>query len=66
VIIRHGQYFTVYSNLTDATVHRGQPVSTMQQIGTVYTNQATGETELEFKVYKSKTPVDPQLWLRNM
>jgi septal ring factor EnvC (AmiA/AmiB activator) len=66
VIIRHGQYFTVYSNLKDATVQRGQPVSTMQQIGTVYTNQATGETELEFKVYKSKTPVDPQLWLRNM
>jgi septal ring factor EnvC (AmiA/AmiB activator) len=66
VIIRHGQYFTVYSNLKDVSVQRGQQVSTMQSIGTVYTDSSTGESDLEFKVYKSTTPVDPQLWLRSM
>lgn len=66
VIVRHGQYFTVYSNLKDVSVQRGQQVQTMQTIGTVFTNPTTGESDLEFKVYKSKSPVDPQLWLRNM
>lgn len=66
VIIRHGQYFTVYSNLKDVSVQRGQQVQTMQSIGTVYTDTATGESDLEFKVYKSTSPVDPQLWLRSM
>lgn len=66
VIIRHGQYFTVYSNLKDAVVQRGQQVATMQTIGTVYTDPATGEADLDFKVYKSNQPVDPQAWLRSM
>lgn len=66
VIVRHGQYFTVYSNLRDVSVQRGQQLQTMQTIGTVFTNPTTGESDLEFKVYKSKSPVDPQLWLRNM
>lgn len=66
VIIRHGQYFTVYSNLKDATVQRGQQVATMQTIGTVYTDPSTGEADLDFKVYKSNHPVDPQAWLRSM
>jgi len=66
VIIRHGQYFTVYSNLKDVSVQRGQQVQTMQSIGTVYTDASTGESDLEFKVYKSASPVDPQGWLRSM
>lgn len=66
VIIRHGQYFTVYSNLKDVSVQRGQQVQTMQPIGTVYTDASTGESDLDFKVYKSTTPVDPQLWLKSM
>lgn len=66
VIIRHGQYFSVYSNLKAATVQRGQQVTTLQTIGTVYSDPATGETDLEFKVYKSNQPVDPQQWLASM
>lgn len=66
VVIRHGQYFTVYSNLKDVAVQNGQQVSTMQTIGTVYTDSNTGESDLEFQVYKYTTPVDPQLWLRSM
>lgn len=65
IIIRHGQYFTVYSNLKDVSVQRGQQIQTMQPIGTVYTD-GSGESDLEFKVYKSTNPVDPQLWLRSM
>lgn len=66
VIIRHGQYFSVYSDLKSANVQRGQQVNTMQTIGTVYTDPGTGEADLEFKVYKSNQPVDPQQWLAGM
>jgi septal ring factor EnvC (AmiA/AmiB activator) len=66
VVIRHGQYFTVYSNLKDAIVQTGQQVKTMQTIGTVYTNPTTGESDLDFQVYKSQQPVNPQFWLRSM
>lgn len=66
VAIRHGQYFTVYSNLKEVNVQIGQEVKTMQTIGTIYTDPATGESDLEFQIYKYQTPVDPQSWLRSM
>ncbi len=63
VVIRHGKYFTVYSNLKAATVSRGDQVGTLQPIGLTYTNPVTGETDLGFKVYRSTQPVDPLAWL---
>lgn len=66
VVIRHGQYFTVYSNLKDAVVQTGQQVATGQTVGTVFTNATTGESDLDFQIYKSQQPVDPQAWLRSM
>lgn len=63
VIIRHGEYFTVYANMAAATVSQGDKVGTRQPIGLAYTNSTTGETELDFKVYKSKIPVNPMNWL---
>ncbi len=63
VVLKHGQYFTVYSNLKDVSVQTGAHVSTQQAIGSVYTNPLTNDANLEFKVYKYKQAVDPQLWL---
>ena len=63
VVIQHGKYFTVYANLKATTVSRGDKVGTMQPIGLTYTNPATGETDLDFKVYRSTQPVDPLAWL---
>lgn len=63
IVIRHGKYFTVYSNLKAATVSSGDQVGTMQPIGLTYTNPVTGETDLGFKVYRSTQPVDPMNWL---
>lgn len=63
VVIRHGKYFTVYSNLRAATVKSGETVGTLQPIGLTYTNSVTGETTLGFKVYRSTQPVDPMAWL---
>jgi septal ring factor EnvC (AmiA/AmiB activator) len=63
VMIRHGEYFTVYSNLRSVNVSKGQKVSTKQILGTVATDGSTGDTEVHFELYKGITPVNPKIWL---
>ncbi|HOY30760.1 MAG TPA: peptidoglycan DD-metalloendopeptidase family protein [Bacteroidales bacterium] len=63
VIIRHGEFFTVYSNLGSVNVNKNQSVSTKQNIGTVYTNSDEGKTELHFEVWQGKVICNPAEWL---
>jgi septal ring factor EnvC (AmiA/AmiB activator) len=63
VVIKHGEYFTAYSNLKSYSVRAGQKVTTKQIIGTVATDSSTGEAVVEFDLYKGKTPVNPKIWL---
>jgi septal ring factor EnvC (AmiA/AmiB activator) len=64
VIIKHGDYFTVYTGLKDITVKKGEKVTTNQEIGKLISN-ADGISELRFQVRKSFDALDPQEWLRN-
>lgn len=63
VIIRHGEFFTVYSNLSNVYVQQGDDVVTKQDIGMVYTDQADSKTELHFEIWKGKTLLNPQYWV---
>jgi murein hydrolase activator len=63
VIIRHGEYLTVYSNLEEVSVKDGQNVSTRQVIGKVHTNPEDSRTDLHFEVWLGKTIQDPEVWL---
>ncbi len=63
VIIRHGEYLTVYSNLDDVYVRQGENVETLQPLGKVFTNPDESKTELHFQVWKSKTLMNPADWL---
>ncbi|HEY9196579.1 MAG TPA: peptidoglycan DD-metalloendopeptidase family protein [Mucilaginibacter sp.] len=63
VMIKHGEYFTVYGNLRSVTVARGQKVSTKQSLGVVATDPSTGETEVNFDIYKAKEAQNPKFWL---
>lgn len=63
VIIRHGEFFTVYSNLSTVCVSKNQSVSTKQNIGTVYTNNDEGKTEIHFEVWQGKVICNPAEWL---
>ena len=65
VLIRHGEYFTVYSNLKSVSVSRGQKVSLKQNIGVVITDPVDGTTEVHFEVRKGATPMNPAGWLTN-
>jgi len=63
VVIRHGGYFTAYSNLKSVSVSRGQKVSTKQSLGTAAQDPTTGDAEIEFEVLKGETYMDPAGWL---
>ena len=63
VIIRHGEYFTVYSNLENVMVKRGDKVKTKQNLGTVHTNKTENKTELHFELLKEQSRQNPANWL---
>lgn len=63
VIIKHGEYYTVYTNLASVNVEPGTKVSAKQKIGTVYTNAEEGKTEVHFELWKGTTILDPALWI---
>ena len=63
VIIRHCEYFTVYSNLENVTVKRGDKVKTKQGIGTVHTSKTENKTELHFELLKQQVRQNPANWL---
>lgn len=65
VLIRHGEYFTVYSNLKSVSVSRGQKVTLKQGIGVVISDPVDGTTEVHFEVRKGATPLNPSSWLSN-
>lgn len=63
VIIRHGEYFTVYSNIEEASVKRGDNVKTKQNLGRIHTNKAENKTELHFELLKGTNRDNPESWL---
>lgn len=64
VIIRHGEYLSVYSNLKDVGVSTGDKVKTKDVIGTIYTNKEGDNTTLiDLQIWKGTTKLNPSLWL---
>ena len=62
IIIRHGEYYTMYSRLKTITVKSGQQVKTNSPIGTVYTNK-DGIAEVHFQTWKGLEVMNPSIWL---
>lgn len=63
ILIRHGDYLTIYHNLSKIYVKKGDKITTGQVIGEVFNNKITGETLLDFRIYKNDKKLDPQTWL---
>ncbi|RZJ34086.1 MAG: peptidase M23 [Flavobacterium sp.] len=66
VMIQHGDYFTVYQNLSKVYVAKGDKVSLKQNIGQVRTNGDTGKTVIKFTISQNTTYTNPQDWLSGM
>jgi septal ring factor EnvC (AmiA/AmiB activator) len=63
VFIKHGEYFTVYSNLASASVQRGDNVHTGQVIGKVGPNDE-GQGQVDFILMQESDNVNPESWLK--
>ncbi|MDX1278826.1 murein hydrolase activator EnvC [Oceanihabitans sediminis] len=66
VLIRHGNYFTAYSNLGKIYVKKGDKVRTKQEIGEVFTNPSNGQTILSFSVFNNSKTENPASWIYKM
>ncbi|WP_425390180.1 murein hydrolase activator EnvC family protein [Ekhidna sp.] len=62
IIIRHGDYKTLYAQLKTVNVKKGQKVKKGDVLGEVYTNR-DGVSEMEFHVYKGLNNLNPENWL---
>jgi septal ring factor EnvC (AmiA/AmiB activator) len=63
VMIQHGDFFTVYQNLSSVSVSKGDKVSIKQSLGRVRTNNETGKTIIKFLILQNTTYNNPQSWL---
>lgn len=66
VMIQHGDFFTVYQNLSSVSVNKGDKVSIKQSIGRIRTNGDTGKTVIKFTISQNTTYTNPQAWLAGM
>ncbi len=64
VIVNHGEYYTAYANLKSVSVSQGQKLNTKQMVGIAATDSNTGETTVQFSIYKGTNPVNPKIWLQ--
>lgn len=62
VIIRHGEYLTVYSNLDQLYVKKGDKVKIKERIGVIHTDD-NGKTTMHFELWHGKTLQNPELWI---
>lgn len=65
VMIQHGDYFTIYQNLSSVSVNKGDKISIKQTLGRVRTNGDTGKTVIKFLLLQNTTYTNPQGWLSN-
>lgn len=66
VLIQHGNYISVYNNLSKVFVSEGDNVSTKQELGEVFTSPSTNETVLKFMIYDNTKTDNPANWIYRM
>jgi murein hydrolase activator len=63
VLLQHGNYYTVYSNLSSVSVKKGDTVWIHQIVGRAGENASTKEPEVHFEIWMEKTHLNPTTWL---
>lgn len=63
VLVQHGSYISVYKNLDNVTVKKGDIVTTKQEIGKIHTDKTTGKTILAFVLFKEVNRQNPEEWV---
>jgi len=63
ILVKHGDYYTIYNKLSVVYVKEGEMVKTKQRLGTVWTNPENNETVLSFELRKLTKTQNPEKWL---
>tara|TARA_S200000501_G_scaffold222990_1_gene209100 strand:- start:2307 stop:3452 length:1146 start_codon:yes stop_codon:yes gene_type:complete len=63
VLIQHGNYISVYKNLSKVYVNKGQDVESLDIIGQVFSNNSDSKSTLQFSIFNNTTALDPYLWI---
>ncbi|MBO4751468.1 MAG: peptidoglycan DD-metalloendopeptidase family protein [Bacteroidales bacterium] len=64
VIVRHGDYMTVYANMQTVSVKEGSKVNARQTLGTVWNGDGSGTAEFSFQIWNDRNSMNPRAWLR--
>ena len=62
IIIKHGEYLSVYSNIDEVFVKSGDKIKTKQNIGKVLTDD-NSNTQLHFEIWKEQSILNPENWI---
>ena len=62
IIVRHGKFLTVYTNIVNVKVKQGEKVSNKQDLGDIYSDPVNNNSVLKFMIFETKY-LDPELWI---
>ncbi len=63
VMVQHGNYISLYSNLATVVVKKGDRISLNQSLGKIHTDKVTGKTLLKFQIWRDTQKQNPKSWL---
>ncbi len=64
VLIKHGNYFSVYQNLVEVNVKKGEMVKTKQKIGIVYSNiESERDNVIHLEIWENNVKMNPEAWI---
>ena len=63
ILIQHGNFFTVYKNLSQIYVSKGDKLKTKEAIGKIATDPLNGQTILSFSIFYNGVPQNPKSWI---
>ncbi len=63
VYLRHGNYISMYYNLSKIYVQKGDKVAAKEALGEIYTNRFSGATSLKFYLYQDTKRLNPENWI---
>ncbi len=63
IIVQHGKYFSVYTNLSNPVVKRGQTIQRGQTLGAALVDPNDGTSEVHLEIWEGSAPINPEPWL---
>lgn len=63
VMIRHGEYLSVYSYLSEVYVNKGDKITTKQHLGTLISEPDKAKTNVHLEIWKGMTKLNPEYWI---